>query len=201
MFERYNDAARASIVQAQEQARALNHHFIGSEHILLGLLGQEVQVGKITIAQKVLQVLGIPETELGEAVEQAADDEGKVEPQGHIPFTPNGKRALEFALRESPALGLYGIGTGHLLNGLYISNSGIASEVLRAFSYDLKAARGVLLRNYKPEEIEPDVGEGFQGVLGRPQPKRNTSVKNGVYTVYDVPSSVMDAVRYVRENQ
>jgi ATP-dependent Clp protease ATP-binding subunit ClpC len=125
MFERFTDRARYSVVLAQEEARRLNHDYIGTEHLLLGLLGEADGVGA-----RVLRQLGIGL----EAVR--ADVEGLIgrgvtpSAAGHIPFTPRSKKVLELSLREALQLGHNYIGTEHILLGLVREGEGVAAQVL-----------------------------------------------------------------------
>ena len=136
MFERFTDRARRAVVQAQEEARTLNHDFIGTEHILLGLVGEGQGV-----AAKALESLGISM----EAVRQRVEDivpPGQVEVRtGHIPFTPRAKKVLELSLSESKLLGHRYIGTEHILLGLLREGEGVAAQVLAALGADLDGVR------------------------------------------------------------
>jgi ATP-dependent Clp protease ATP-binding subunit ClpC len=136
MFERFTDRARRAVVQAQEEARTLNHDFIGTEHILLGLVGEGHGV-----AAKALESLGFSM----EAVRQRVEDivpPGQVEVRtGHIPFTPRAKKVLELSLSESKLLGHRYIGTEHILLGLLREGEGVAAQVLTALGADLDGVR------------------------------------------------------------
>ena len=124
MFERYTDRARRVVVLAQEEARMLNHNYIGTEHILLGLIREGEGV-----AAKALESLGISQ----EAVRQQVGEiigQGQHAPAGHIPFTPRAKKVLELSLREALALGHNYIGTEHILLGLIREGEGVAAQVL-----------------------------------------------------------------------
>src|SRR5215216_3168181 len=109
MFERFTDRARASVVLAQDQARRLHHDYIGTEHLLLGLLAETDGV-----AAKVLDAMGVRIAAV-EADLVAIIGRGEVEPSGHIPFTPRAKKVLELSLREALQLGHRHIGTEHIL--------------------------------------------------------------------------------------
>src|ERR1700733_7605650 len=136
VFEKFTDRARRVVVRAQEEARALNHDFIGTEHILLGLVGEGQGV-----AAKALESLGISL----EAVRQRVEDivpPGQVEVRtGHIPFTPRAKKVLELSLSESKLLGHRYIGTEHILLGLLREGEGVAAQVLTALGADLDGTR------------------------------------------------------------
>jgi ATP-dependent Clp protease ATP-binding subunit ClpA len=124
VFERFTDQARRVVVQAQEEARRLNHDYIGTEHLLLGLIREEGGV-----AAGVLEELGIGLEAVRQQVE-AIIGTGKREPRGHIPFTPRAKKVLEVSLRESISLGNDYIGAGHILLGLTREKDGVAGQVL-----------------------------------------------------------------------
>src|SRR6476619_5366638 len=125
MFERFTDRARRVVVLAQEEARMLNHNYIGTEHILLGLIHEGEGV-----AAKALESLGISL----EGVRQQA-------PSGHIPFTPRAKKVLELSLREALQLGHNYIGTEHILLGLIREGEGVAAQVLVKLGADLSRVR------------------------------------------------------------
>jgi ATP-dependent Clp protease ATP-binding subunit ClpC len=141
MFERFTDRARRAVVRAQEEARALNHDFIGTEHILLGLVGEGQGV-----AAKALESLGVSM----EAVRRRVEDivpPGQVEVRtGHIPFTPRAKKVLELSLSESKLLGHRYIGTEHILLGLLREGEGVAAQVLTALGADLDGVRERVLQ-------------------------------------------------------
>jgi ATP-dependent Clp protease ATP-binding subunit ClpA len=124
MFERFTDQARQVVVLAQEEARALGHGYIGTEHILLGLLSEGEG-----IAAQALAALDIT---LAAAREQAVEiiGEGTGQPAGHIPFTPRTKKVLELSLREAQRLGDGYIGTEHILLGLAREGEGVGAQVL-----------------------------------------------------------------------
>ena len=134
MFERFTDRARRVVVQAQEEARTLNHHYIGSEHILLGLIREGEGVGA-----KALESLGISLDTVRQQVHQIIG-RGQQAPSGHIPFTPQAKKVLEMALPESKALGHHYIGTEHILLGL-LREGGVAAQVLVKQGIDLNRVR------------------------------------------------------------
>jgi ATP-dependent Clp protease ATP-binding subunit ClpA len=136
MFERFTDRARASVVLAQDQARRLHHDYIGTEHLLLGLLAETDGV-----AAKVLDAMGVRIAAV-EADVVAIIGRGEAEPSGHIPFTPRAKKVLELSLREALQLGHAHIGTEHILLGLIREGEGVAAEVLVKYEgITLDAAR------------------------------------------------------------
>src|SRR6266478_4160510 len=124
MFERFTDRARRVVVLAQEEARLLNHNYIGTEHILLGLIHEGEGV-----AAKALESLGISLEGVCQQVEEIIG-QGQQAPSGHIPFTPRAKKVLELSLREALQLGHNYIGTEHILLGLIREGQGVAAQVL-----------------------------------------------------------------------
>jgi hypothetical protein len=135
MFERFTDRARRVVVLAQEEARELNHNYIGTEHILLGLIHEGTGV-----AAKALESLGISLAAVRQQVEEIIG-QGQHAPSGHIPFTPRAKRVLELSLRESLQLGHNYIGTEHILLGLIREGEGVAAQVLVRLGADLDRVR------------------------------------------------------------
>ena len=140
VFERFTERARQVVVLAQEEARALGHDYIGSEHILLGLLREEEG-----LAARVLQHLGITLERVRAQVERIVSrgDEMTV---GHIPFTPRAKRVLELAQREALSLGQNYIGPEHILLGLTRENEGVATRILLDFDADWETIRSEVIR-------------------------------------------------------
>ena len=124
MFERFTDRARRVVVLAQEEARMLNHNYIGTEHILLGLIHEGEGV-----AAKALESLGISLEGVRQQVEEIIG-RGDQAPTGHIPFTPRAKKVLELSLREALGLSHNYIGTEHILLGLIREGEGVAAQVL-----------------------------------------------------------------------
>jgi ATP-dependent Clp protease ATP-binding subunit ClpC len=135
MFERFTDRARRVVVLAQEEARTLNHHYIGTEHVLLGLIHEGEGV-----AAKALESLGISLEAVRQQVEQIIGP-GQQPPSGHIPFTPRAKKVLELSLREALQLGHNYIGTEHILLGLIREGEGVAAQVLVKLGADLNRVR------------------------------------------------------------
>ena len=140
MFEQFTDRARRVIVLAQEEARLLNHNYIGTEHLLLGL----VREGE-GVAATALELLGIRLEALRSQVEQIIG-RGQQAPSGHIPFTPRAKTVLELSLREALQLGHDYIGTEHILLGLIREGQGVAAQVLVNLGADLSRARQQVLQ-------------------------------------------------------
>jgi len=135
MFERFTDRARPVVVLAQEEARLLNHSYIGTEHILLGLIHEGEGV-----AAKALESLGISLEAVRSQVEEIIGQGGS-SPSGHIPFTPRAKKVLELSLREALQLGHNYIGTEHILLGLIREGEGVAAQVLVKLGADLSRVR------------------------------------------------------------
>jgi ATP-dependent Clp protease ATP-binding subunit ClpA len=135
MFERFTDRARRVVVLAQEEARLLNHNYIGTEHILLGLIHEGEGV-----AAKALESLGISLEAVRAQVEEIIG-QGQSAPTGHIPFTPRAKKVLELSLREALQLGHNYIGTEHILLGLIREGEGVAAQVLVKLGADLSRVR------------------------------------------------------------
>src|ERR1700761_9039152 len=123
MFERFTNRARHVVVLAQEEARLLDHNYIGTEHILLGLLGEPE-----SIAGTDLTAYGITRDGDREEVTTLIG-KGKKAPSGHIPFTPRAKKTLELSLREALGLGHNYIGTEHILLGLIREGEGVAFKI------------------------------------------------------------------------
>jgi ATP-dependent Clp protease ATP-binding subunit ClpC len=140
MFERFTDQARRVVVLAQEQARLLNHNYIGTEHLLLGLLREGDGV-----AAKALGALGIS-LEAVRAQVQAIVGQGLRAPTGHIPFTPRAKKVMELSLREALQLGHSSIDTEHLLLGIFREGEGVAAQVLAGLGADDAQVRGQVVR-------------------------------------------------------
>ncbi|MBK5226900.1 MAG: ATP-dependent Clp protease ATP-binding subunit [Actinobacteria bacterium] len=175
MFERFTDRARRVVVLAQEEARLLNHNYIGTEHILLGLIHEGEGV-----AAKALESLGISLEKVRQQVEEIIGA-GQSPPSGHIPFTPRAKKVLELSLREALQLGHNYIGTEHILLGLIREGEGVAAQVLVKLGADLGRVRQQviqLLSGYSGQKGEPTAagtggGESPQGSLVLDQFGRN----------------------------
>jgi len=149
MFERFTDRARRVVVLAQEEARMLNHNYIGTEHILLGLIHEGEG-----LAAKALENLDISLVAVREQVQEIIG-QGQQAPTGHIPFTPRAKKVLEYSLREGLQLGHTYIGTEHILLGLIREGEGVAAQVLVKLGADLNKVRQQviqLLSGYQGKE-------------------------------------------------
>ena len=164
MFERFTDRARRVVVLAQEEARMLNHNYIGTEHILLGLIHEGEGV-----AAKALESLGISLEAVRQQVEEIIG-QGQQAPSGHIPFTPRAKKVLELSLREALQLGHNYIGTEHILLGLIREGEGVAAQVLVRLGADLNRVRQQviqLLHDYQGKESA--AGATWRGSADRAQ--------------------------------
>ena len=140
MFDRFTDRARRVIVLAQDEARMLNHNYIGTEHLLLGLIHEGEGV-----AAKALESLGISLEAVREQVEEIIG-QGQQAPTGHIPFTPRAKKVLEFSMREALQINHPYIGTEHILLGLIREGEGVAAQVLIKLGADLNRVRNQVLQ-------------------------------------------------------
>jgi ATP-dependent Clp protease ATP-binding subunit ClpA len=149
MFERFTDRARRVVVLAQEEARLLNHNYIGTEHILLGVIHEGQGV-----AAQALQSLGISLAAVRSQVEGIIG-QGLEGPTGHIPFTPRAKKVMELSLRESLQLGHNYIGTEHLLLGLIREGEGVAAQVLEMLGADLNRVRNEVIRVLQSYQGKP----------------------------------------------
>jgi hypothetical protein len=169
MFERFTDRARRAVALAQEEAKRLNHNYIGTEHILLGLIHEGEGV-----AAKALESLGISLDAVRQQVEEIIG-QGQQPPSEHVPFTPRAKKVLELSLRESKQLGHSYIGTEHILLGLIREGDGVAAQVLVKLGADLNRVRQQviqLLHGYQGEEPRlarrpPEEGEPVAEVQAR----------------------------------
>jgi len=163
MFERFTDRARQVVVLAQEEARNLHHNYIGTEHILLGLLHE----GR-GIAAQALTTLGIDQ----EAVRQRVIEivgRGDQNPAGHIPFTPRAKKVLQLALREALQFGHNYIGTEHILLGLLREGDGVAAQALTVMGAELDRVRREVtdLLGQQPGRADLPPGTSVPGKAGR----------------------------------
>jgi hypothetical protein len=162
MFERFTSEARRVVVLAQQEARMLHHNYIGTEHILLGLIHQGDGV-----AAKALESLGISLEAVRQQVEEIIG-QGQQAPSGHIPFTPRAKKVLELSLREALQLGHNYIGTEHILLGLIREGEGVAAKVMARLGADLNRVRQQviqLLHGYQGQDPS-SAGTGPVGSTG-----------------------------------
>jgi len=194
VFERFTDRARRVIVLAQEEARILNHNYIGTEHILLGLIHESEG-----IAVEALASLGVSLATARTEVEKVIG-RGKEPPSGHIPFTPRAKKVLELSAREASRLGHPALGSEHLLLGLIREGEGVGAQVLMQLGVELEAARRAVLQRLSergPETAAPSFAEG---VYAYESPPRCTMCKAPLteklkYQVVGVPATVGEGVR------
>ncbi|MFI0355924.1 Clp protease N-terminal domain-containing protein [Actinomadura sp. 9N407] len=166
MFERFTDRARHAVVLAQEEARLLGHDYIGTEHLLLGLLREDG--GEVPAALAPLEIdLAAVRAKVEEMV-----GEGTADASGHVPFTPRVKRVLELSLREAQRLGHESIDAGHIMLGLLREGQGLAAQALVDLGASLPALREALSRALggtqgpEPPEMPEMPGRG-QGVRAR----------------------------------
>jgi ATP-dependent Clp protease ATP-binding subunit ClpC len=163
VFERFTERARQVVVLAQDEARALKHNYIGTEHILLGLLREEEG-----LAARVLESLDITVEEVRAQVARIVGQGDEVT-TGQIPFTPRAKKVLELALREALSLGHNYIGTEHILLGLVRENEGVAARILLDFDADAEKIRNEIIR------MLSGPGRRQQGAGGAPGEKSKSS--------------------------
>jgi ATP-dependent Clp protease ATP-binding subunit ClpC len=185
LFERFTDRARRVVVLAQEEARLLNHNYIGTEHILLGLIHEGEGV-----AAKALEQLGISLEAVRTQVEEIIGHGGS-SPSGHIPFTPRAKKVLELSLREALQLSHNYIGTEHVLLGLAREGEGVAAQVLVKQGATLDAVRGAvlkLLEGYTGEVAQPEAAPATEPAQWPVCPRCRRPLAETVgYRVLDVP--------------
>ena len=165
MFERFTERARQVVVLAQEEARTLKHNYIGTEHILLGLLREEEG-----LAARVLESLDITVERVRAQVVRIVGS-GEEVTSGQIPFTPRAKKVLELALREALSLGHNYIGTEHILLGLVRENEGVAARILLDFDADSEKIRNEVIRMLSgpgrpPPGLRPAGRPGCRGPAG-----------------------------------
>ncbi len=160
MFEKFTDGARKVMVLAQEEARKLGQMYVGTEHLLLGLIREEDG-----IAAQALKRLDVTYEDALEQVKQVAEKPDEPAPAGHIPFTPRAKRVLESALREMLSLGQSYIATEHLLLGILREGNGVAMEALSRMGVSVDAVRNAVseLAPKRPAQPPAGVAAGFAG--------------------------------------
>ena len=182
MFERFTDRARRVVVLAQEEARLLNHSYIGTEHILLGLIHEGEGV-----AAKALETLGISLEAVRAQVEEIIGQGGS-SPSGHIPFTPRAKKVLELSLREALQLGHNYIGTEHILLGLIREGEGVAAQVLVKLGADLSRVRQQviqLLSGYQGPQGKTEGAPGGAKEAGSERPAKGEDGEKGNSQILD----------------
>jgi ATP-dependent Clp protease ATP-binding subunit ClpC len=161
MFERFTDRARNVVVLAQQEARLLKHNYIGTEHILLGLVRESDG-----LAAKALEALGIGLEAVREQVEEIIG-RGQKSPSGHISFTPRGKKVLELSLREALQFGHNYIGTEHILLGIIREGEGVAAQVLVNLGGDLKTVRQQVIQLLKEKPTTEELPQAAQARAAR----------------------------------
>ena len=179
MFERFTDRARRVVVLAQEESQRLSHNYIGSEHLLLGLLAEREGV-----AARALESLNVTLTAAREQVEEIIGP-GQQTPRGHIPFTPRAKKILELSLREALTMGSEVIDTEHLLLGLIDEGDGVGAQILQRLGATAQAVREAVARLISAEP-EADV------VTGPGSEPRAVSVSRPLRIRADAPTEVKD---------
>ena len=179
MFERFTDRARRVVVLAQEESQRLSHNYIGSEHLLLGLLAEQEGV-----AARALESLNVTLTAAREQVEEIIGP-GQQTPRGHIPFTPRAKKILELALREALTMGSEVIDTEHLLLGLIDEGDGVGAQILQRLGATAQAVREAVARLIT---AEPEAAE----VTGPGSEPRAVSVTRQVRIRVDALTEVKD---------
>jgi ATP-dependent Clp protease ATP-binding subunit ClpC len=179
MFERFTERARRVVVLAQEESQRLSHNYIGSEHLLLGLLAEQEGV-----AARALESLNVTLTAAREQVEEIIGP-GQQAPHGHIPFTPRAKKILELALREALTMGSEVINTEHLLLGLIDEGDGVGAQILQRLGATAQAVREAVARLIT---AEPEAAE----VTGPGSEPRAVSVTRPVRLRVDALTEVTD---------
>ncbi len=169
MFERFTDRARRVVVLAQEEARLLNHNYIGTEHILLGLIHEGEG-----IAAQGLEGLSIDLEAVRDQVVEIIG-QGSQAPSGHIPFTPRAKKVLELSLREALQLGHNYIGTEHILLGLIREGEGVAAQVLQKLGAELHKVRQAIIQLLSGIQGEEGRSAGHPGGSGRSSSSESSS--------------------------
>jgi ATP-dependent Clp protease ATP-binding subunit ClpC len=179
MFERFTQRARRVVVLAQEESRLLSHNYIGTEHLLLGLLAEQEGV-----AARALESLNVT---LEAAREQVIEiiGPGQPQPSGHIPFTPRAKKILELSLREALAMGSEVIDTEHLLLGLLDEGDGVGAQIIQRLGATAQAVREAVARLIN---AEPEAGV----VAGPGSEPRAVSVGRRVLIPVDALTGVRD---------
>src|SRR6516164_1370894 len=172
MFERFSDRARRAVVRAQEEARLLNHDYIGTEHMLLGLLAE-----RGSAAARALDSLNVTleaaREQVREIVGEGSQEQGQ---RGHIPFTPRAKKVLELSLRESLSLRSEIIGTEHLLLGLIAEGDGVGSQILERLGAPAETVRERVVELARTEPAGEPAAFAVSGLQARPLRVRMESI-------------------------
>ena len=165
VFERFTQQARTTVVLAQEESRRLNHNYIGTEHLLLGLVRQ-----REAIAGTALQSLGVSLDSVRGEVESMIGP-GQEPPAGHVPFTPRGKKVLDLSLQEALSHGHYYVSTGHILLGLLAEGEGVGAQVLTRRRIDLPKLRERVIRTLWSDETREAPPEAAGEITAEPRPR------------------------------
>ncbi len=193
MFEKFTERARRVMVLAQEEARNLQHNYIGTEHVLLAILEE----GGGTAA-KVLANLNIS-TAAARAVVLEIVGRGEQAPAGHIPFTPRSKRVLEYSLREAVQLGHQNIGTEHILLGIVQDGEGVAAQTLVKLGADLSKVRQLIRHRQHSEAAVTEFLAGDSGSFTPKMPARKHHLLSELESLIDENNQLYDQVRRLRE--
>jgi ATP-dependent Clp protease ATP-binding subunit ClpC len=162
MFERFTDRSRRVVILAQEEARMFNHEYVGTEHILLGLIREDGGV-----AAQALESLEITEEAARQQVEEIVG-RGQAGPaRKHLPFTPQGKKVLQLSLREAVALGHGYVGTEHILLGLVREDDGVATRALNGLGVDPNRIRQQVIQLVSARQVREEPGSGRAGGRGK----------------------------------
>jgi len=192
MFERFTDRARRVVVLAQEEARVLDHNYIGTEHILLGLIHEGEGV-----AARALESLGISLEAVRTQVQEMIGP-GDEAPTGHIPFTPRAKKVLELSLREALGLGHNYIGTEHILLGLIREGEGVAAKVLIKLGGNLDRVRQQVIQSLADtSQLQAEQVGGVPPRISQEQAMAMVAGGPGVYR--DEPAELVRVVPLARE--
>ncbi|TDU84541.1 ClpA/ClpB-like protein [Kribbella voronezhensis] len=193
MFEKFTERARRVMVLAQEEARNLQHNYIGTEHVLLAILEE----GGGTAA-KVLANLNIS-TAAARAVVLEIVGRGEKAPAGHIPFTPRSKRVLEYSLREAVQLGHQNIGTEHILLGIVQDGEGVAAQTLVKLGVDLSKVRQLIRHRQHSEAAVTEFLAGDSGSFTPKMPARKHHLLSELESLIDENDNLYEQVRRLRE--
>lgn len=185
MFERYTDRARRVVMLAQEEARMLKHNYIGTEHLLLGMLAEGEG-----IACQALVSLGIELEEVRNQVRQVIGI-GQEAPAGHIPFTPRAKKVMELSLREGLQLGHNYIGTEHILLGLIREGDGVAAQILVKLGAELTRVRQQVIQLLSGVSPNTNAYGTFTEAERKPPPKPH--LEEATETIADVMEKLAQA--------
>jgi ATP-dependent Clp protease ATP-binding subunit ClpC len=172
VFERFTDRARRVVIRAQEEARTLSHNYIGTEHILLGLIHEGDG-----IAARTLESLGASPEVVRQQVEEIIG-RGQQAPSGHIPFTPRAKKVLELSQREALRAGQNRIGTEHILLGLLREGEGVAAQVLAGLGADVNRVEEQVTGRVTGERTE-----AFFVQRARSRDLRLTEIENALASI------------------